>query len=173
MMTRCHLNASRVSPFGRRSILGILSWCCTLFAGAMVTDEPAGEADQDWRKGRQPWPLRDLPGGRGRSVAAHVQAHRDAYCPASGAARISVRGARIECQRRQECAMTRQSNKFYAGRGGNSSISAARGNSSQLGLLPWTPENTQWRSPVPQSEEKLFLNVNYLTLLDRFLNDGA
>jgi hypothetical protein len=24
--------------------------------GDMVTDEPAGEADQDWRKGRQPWP---------------------------------------------------------------------------------------------------------------------
>ncbi len=52
--------------------------------------------------------------------------------------------------------MTRQSNKFYTGRGGNSSISAARGNSSQLGLLPWTPKNRQWRSPVPQSEEKLF-----------------
>ena len=32
--------------------------------GAMVTDEPAGEADQDWRKGRQPWPLRDVPDGR-------------------------------------------------------------------------------------------------------------
>jgi hypothetical protein len=52
--------------------------------------------------------------------------------------------------------MTRQSNKFYAGRGGNSSISAARGNSSQLGLLPWTPKNRQWRSPVPQSEGNFF-----------------
>ena len=77
--------------------------------GAMVTDEPAGEADQDWREGRQAWPVRDVPDGRGRCVAAHVQGHPDAYCPASGAARASVRGAGIECdkQRRQECAMTK------------------------------------------------------------------
>jgi hypothetical protein len=38
--------------------------------GAMVTDEPGGEADQDWRKRRQPWPLRDGPDGRGYRVAA-------------------------------------------------------------------------------------------------------
>ena len=62
----------------------------------MVTDEPAGKADQDWRKGRQPWSLRDVPDGRGRRVAAHVQGHPDAYCPASGAARTSVRGAGIQ-----------------------------------------------------------------------------
>src|SRR5262249_17359526 len=31
------------------------------------------------------------------------------------------------------------------------------------------PKPRQWRSPVPQSEEKLFPSVNYLTLLDRFL----
>jgi hypothetical protein len=31
----------------------------------------------------------------------------------------------------------------------------------------------QWRSPVPQSEENFFLSVNYLTLLNRFLNDAA
>jgi hypothetical protein len=30
-----------------------------------------------------------------------------------------------------------------------------------------------WRSPVPQSEKKLFLSVNYLTPVDRFLNDAA
>ena len=41
--------------------------------GAMVTDEPAGEADQDRREGRQPWPLRDVPDGRGRRAASHVQ----------------------------------------------------------------------------------------------------
>ena len=60
-------------------------------------------------EGRQPWPLRDVPDGRGRGVAAHVQGHPDAYCSASGAARTSVRGARIECdkQRRQGCAITK------------------------------------------------------------------
>jgi len=31
----------------------------------------------------------------------------------------------------------------------------------------------RWRSPVPQSEKKLFLSVNYLTSVDRYLNDAA
>ena len=35
------------------------------------------------------------------------------------------------------------------------------------------PKTRQWRSPVPQSEENVFLSVNYLTLLNRFLNDAA
>jgi hypothetical protein len=91
---------------------------------AMVTDEPAGEADQDWREGSQPWPLRDVPDGRGRRVAAHVQGHPDAYCPASGASRTSVRGAGIECdkQRRHRCAMTKAKQQVLCVRGGNPSI---------------------------------------------------
>ena len=39
--------------------------------------------------------------------------------------------------------------------------------------LPMDAKTRQWRSPVPQSEKNFFLNVNYLTLLDRFLNDAA
>jgi hypothetical protein len=31
----------------------------------------------------------------------------------------------------------------------------------------------QSRSPAPQSEKNFLLSVNYLTLLDRFLNDAA
>jgi hypothetical protein len=31
----------------------------------------------------------------------------------------------------------------------------------------------QSRSPVPQSEKNFLLSVNYLTLLDPFLNDAA
>jgi len=30
-----------------------------------------------------------------------------------------------------------------------------------------------WRSLVPQSEKKLFLSVNYITPVDRLLNDAA
>ena len=30
-----------------------------------------------------------------------------------------------------------------------------------------------WRSTVPQPEKKFFLSVNYLTFLDRFLNNAA
>jgi Transposase DDE domain group 1 len=126
--------------------------------GAMVTDEPAGEADQDWRKGRQPWPLRDVPDGRGRRVAAHVQGHPDAYCSASGAARTRVRGAEIECdkQRRQGCAVTKGSNKFYAPRGGTPSIPLPAAPIAVRAFCHGRPKTRQWRSPVPQSEEKLF-----------------
>lgn len=54
--------------------------------------------------------IRTFQMAQARRVAAHVQEHPDAYCPASGAARTSVRGAGIECdkQRRQGCAMTRR-----------------------------------------------------------------
>jgi hypothetical protein len=47
----------------------------------------------------------------------NVQGHSDAYCPASGAARTSVRDARIECdkQRRQECAMTKAKRQVLCG----------------------------------------------------------
>ncbi|SRR6266849_3872001 len=37
---------------------------------AMVADEPQGKAHQDRREGGEPWPLRGVPVGRGRSVAA-------------------------------------------------------------------------------------------------------
>jgi hypothetical protein len=62
----------------------------------MVTDEPAGGADQDWREGRQPWPLRDVPINRGRGVAADFQGNLDAHRPVTGAPRTSVRGAGID-----------------------------------------------------------------------------
>ena len=39
----------------------------------MVADEPAREADQDRREGRQPRALRDIPAGRGRGVATDVR----------------------------------------------------------------------------------------------------
>jgi len=44
---------------------------------------------------------------------------------------------------------------------------------SRLGLLPWTLKTKQWRSRVRQSEEYFLLSVNYLTPLNRFLNDIA
>jgi hypothetical protein len=96
---------------------------------ALVTDEPAGEADQDWRTGRQPWPLRDVPDGRGRRVAPHVQGHPDAYCPASGATRTSERGARIECdkQRRQGCAISKAKQQVLCATRRESTDSAACG----------------------------------------------
>ena len=39
----------------------------------VVADQPAREADQDRREGRQPRPLRHLPDGRGRGAAADVR----------------------------------------------------------------------------------------------------
>jgi len=40
-------------------------------------------------------PLRPVPAGRGRGVAADVQGYPDADCPVAGAARTRVRGAAI------------------------------------------------------------------------------
>ena len=125
---------------------------------ALVTDEPEREADQDWRKGRQPWPLRDVPDGRGRRVAAHVQGHPDAYCPASGAARSSVRGARIECdkQRRQGCAMTKAKQQVLCATRREPTDSAARGTHRVYGFLPWTPKNQTMALACPAIREKTF-----------------
>ena len=39
---------------------------------AVVADEPEGEARQDRRQGRAPWPLRHLPDGRGRGAEGIV-----------------------------------------------------------------------------------------------------
>jgi hypothetical protein len=43
----------------------------------------------------KPWPLRHVPAGRGRGVAADVQGYPDADCPVAGAARTRVRGVAI------------------------------------------------------------------------------
>ncbi len=53
---------------------------------------PAGEADQGRRQGRQPRPVRYLPNGRGRGVAADVRRHPHADRPAAGATRTSLTG---------------------------------------------------------------------------------
>jgi len=54
--------------------------------GVVVADQPAREADQDRCQGRQPWPLRHLPNGRGRSVASDIPGNPVADRPAAGTA---------------------------------------------------------------------------------------
>ena len=58
----------------------------------MVADQPAREADQDRRQGHQPRPLRHLPAGRGRGVAADVRGYPDAHRSAAGATCAGVTG---------------------------------------------------------------------------------
>src|SRR3984893_5256677 len=60
--------------------------------GAVVADEPAGEADQDRRQARQPWPLCHIPDGRGRSVAEDVRGNPDVDRSATSAARARMTG---------------------------------------------------------------------------------
>jgi len=74
--------------------------------GAVVADQPAREANQDRREGRQPWPLRQLPAGRGRSVTTDVPGNLVADRPIAGAARASMRstGIRRDKRRQQKCA---------------------------------------------------------------------
>jgi DDE family transposase len=49
-----------------------------------MPDQPARDVDQDRREGRQPWPLRDLPDGRGRSSGTNVRRDPVADRPAAG-----------------------------------------------------------------------------------------
>ncbi len=60
--------------------------------GVVVADQPARETDQDRREGRQPWPLRHIPNGRGLGIAADVLRHPVADRPASGIAYARMRG---------------------------------------------------------------------------------
>jgi hypothetical protein len=126
------------------------------------------EADQDWRKGRQPWPLRDIPDGRGPRVAAHVQGHPDAYCPASGAARTSLRVARIECdkQRRQGCAMTKAKQQVLCATR-RDPIHSGPAAPIAVGLFAMDTQKAMALA-CPTIRKKVFLSVNYLTLLNRF-----
>ena len=60
----------------------------------VVADQPAREADQDRRQGRQPRALRHVPDGRGRSLAADVRRHPVADRPAASDARLGMRDRR-------------------------------------------------------------------------------
>jgi hypothetical protein len=62
---------------------------------AMVADQPQGEADQDRREGRQPWPLRHLPDGRGRDIATDVRRNSVADRPTASAAGARMRSAGV------------------------------------------------------------------------------
>jgi hypothetical protein len=60
--------------------------------GGMVADQPAREANQDRREGCQPQPLRHVPDGRGRGIAADVRLYPVADRPAPGTTRASMTG---------------------------------------------------------------------------------
>ena len=60
--------------------------------GTVVAEQPTREADQDRRQGRQPWPLRHVPDGRGGGATADVLRDPDAHHPVAGAARSSMKG---------------------------------------------------------------------------------
>ena len=74
--------------------------------GAVVTSQPARQADQDRCQGRQPWPLRHLPNGRGRSVTSDVPGNPVADRPVAGTARASVTG-KWDRMRQAETAVVR------------------------------------------------------------------
>jgi hypothetical protein len=60
--------------------------------GAVVADQPAGEADQDRRQGGLPRPVRHFPDGRGRGAAADVPGNPVAHrAPSSTCASMTGR----------------------------------------------------------------------------------
>src|SRR5271169_131271 len=62
----------------------------------LVADQLEGKADQDWREGRQPWALRDLPTRRGRGVAADVRRYPVADRPVADTTRPGMTGRRSQ-----------------------------------------------------------------------------
>jgi hypothetical protein len=67
-------------------------------APAVIADQPAREADQNRREGRQPRSLRDLPDGRGRGVGVNVRRHPDPDRAAAVPIRASMRSAAVRCE---------------------------------------------------------------------------
>jgi hypothetical protein len=88
--------------------------------GAVVTDQPAREADQDRCQGRQPCALCHLPDGRGRGAATDVPRNTVANRPTAGTARprMTARG-----QMRQA---TTAKVRLDAGKAGRFSVSRSR-----------------------------------------------
>src|SRR5271170_96094 len=62
----------------------------------LVADQLEGKADQDWREGRQPWALTDLPTSRGRGVAADVRGYPVADRPVADTTRPGMTGRRSQ-----------------------------------------------------------------------------
>jgi hypothetical protein len=60
----------------------------------LVADDPEREAHQNWRDGRQPWPLRRIPDGRGRHPAKTVCRH-----PAADRGTAAAAGSHIDVKR--------------------------------------------------------------------------
>src|SRR5260370_552513 len=72
---------------------------------AVVANEPAGEAHQNRRQGRAPWPLRDLPDGRGRGAEGIVPGNpaADRWTATKASPSVATGGADAS-SRRKECA---------------------------------------------------------------------
>src|SRR6266851_431381 len=88
--------------------------------GAVVADQPAREAHQNRREGRQPRPLCDIPDGRGRGVASDVRGYPDADRPAAGAARAGMTADGVSCEmpRGQRCALITEKRRLLGTRTG-------------------------------------------------------
>jgi hypothetical protein len=93
--------------------------------GAVVADQPAGEADQNRRQDRQTRPLGHVPDGRGRGDATDVPGNPGAHRATAGAARACVTGDGIRCdirRRQQRCALITEKERGSALRGAQPEI---------------------------------------------------
>ena len=63
----------------------------------LVTDESEGQADQDRREGREPWPLHRLPDGCGRNPSTHVPGERLIAEPRPKPPPAPARGRKWSC----------------------------------------------------------------------------
>jgi hypothetical protein len=82
----------------------------------VIADQPAGEADQDRREGREPRPLRHIPEGRGRGAATNVPGNPVADRPAADTGRAGMT-ARSGQMRQTTTAEVRLDHRKAAGSG--------------------------------------------------------
>src|SRR5438105_7290631 len=113
--------------------------------GAVVADQPEGEVDQDRREGHEPRPLRYVPDGRSRRVAADVRGYPDADRPAAGIARASMRGGwvRYDKRRRERCVSMQPIQSVSAPRPGQKAGSTSFLQPMRYFLLPKTPRRAE------------------------------
>jgi hypothetical protein len=120
---------------------------------AVVADQSAGEADQDWRQGREPWPPLRVPDGRSRGICTDVQRNSHAHCPVAGATRTSMKRPRIKFdgQERQRRASMKAKQRAPAPANQATHSLGCAWHPVEGGLLSWMLNNRQLRSLAPES----------------------
>jgi hypothetical protein len=122
---------------------------------AVVTDQPAGEADQDWRQDRQPRALRHVADGRDCGVAADVRRHPVVDRPATDVARPCMRARRHQTRQATTAEMrldTAKSARFSGPVASTHRFAASERATSTIYQRSWLKNAGIWRMSVTAAQ---------------------